>query len=115
MKDAGLLRGVRIKVLIIAALATAAGFTMGVRAGLGVLAGAVLSAIMLESQAWLAAMVVGRGQRGWKGRLGLLWLVKYPVLIAVLYLIVARAPVNAAAFLVGVGIVPAAILWQAVS
>lgn len=109
------LRGVRVKAAIIAAAAAAVGFAMGIRVGLGMLAGAAVSAAMLESQGWLAAMVVGRGAKGWKRRLGFLWLVKYPVLIGALYLIVARAPVDLVAFLVGVGVVPAAILWQAVS
>ena len=115
MKDVGPLRGVRIKALIIGALAAAAGFALGIRVGLGVLAGAAVSGAMLESQAWLAAVVVGRGEKGWKGRLGLLWLVKYPALIAVLYLIVARAPVSLPAFLVGVSVVLVAIFWQVVS
>jgi hypothetical protein len=109
------LRGVRVKAAMIAGLATAAGFAAGAKVGLGVLAGAAISMVMLESQAWLAAMCVGRREKGWKRRLGFLWLVKYPVLIGALYLIVARAPVDLVAFLVGVGVVPAAILWQAVS
>ena len=115
MKDAGLLRGVRFKALIIAALASAAGFGLGIRAGLGVLAGAAVSGLVLESQAWLASMCIGWRERGWRRRLAFLWLLKYPVLLGVLYLIAAHAPVSAAAFLVGVGIVPLAILWQAVS
>lgn len=110
-----LVASVSRKALWLAAAAVAAGFVIGPKVGAGVACGAALGVMLLQLQAKIVGLCSASNVKRWRRRLGLLWLLKYPALLAGLYLLVNHAPVNVAGFAVGLGLVPAALLVHALS
>jgi hypothetical protein len=97
----------RVALLLLVVFVPAAG-RWGTRAVLGYALGGVLSILLLWSHQWLVARVFERGAPGLRRSLVAFWLVKYPILAAILYFAVARHAVNAIALCVGLGLVPLA-------
>jgi hypothetical protein len=101
------------------AAAAAGGFLVGARVGVGVACGALLGLALLQSQARIVGLCTASGLARWKRRLGFLWLLKYPVLLAGLYFLVTPPigglVISPPAFAVGLGLVPAALVVHAVT
>ena len=82
-----------------------AGF-YGTKAVLGYALGGVLSIALLWSHQWLVARLFERGRGGLRRTLLAFWLLKYPVVAAILYLAVSRRSVSVVALCIGLGLVP---------
>lgn len=71
--------------------------------------GGAISIGLLWSHQWLVARIFERGPQGLRRLLVGVWLLKYPVLLAILYLALTRQLVSPVALCLGLGLVPFAI------
>jgi hypothetical protein len=106
----GFLRTVYATALLLAAALMPFFYRLGHKWALGLALGAGLAILLLKIQEHTAAAIVAAGPRRGKKVALAVAVVKWPAVVAVLYLATTRKAVSPAALCVGIGVVPAAAL-----